>query len=79
MMNRSGQKMSLTNSTQHLILLTSATNGDKMIITIEQVELWLGSDCTRTEIIEILVELANGDYDQQVLRTDIVNTCEQHQ
>ena len=50
-----------------------------MIITIEQVELWLGSDCTRTEIIEILVELANGDYDQQVLRTDIVDTCEQHQ
>ena len=49
------------------------------IITIKQVEFWLGSDCTRSEIIEILADLANGDYDPQVLRTDIVETCSQHQ
>ena len=48
-------------------------------ITIEQVEFWLGTDCTRSEIIEILADLANGDYDPQVLRTDIVETCSQHQ
>jgi len=46
-------------------------------ITIEQVQFWLGSDCTRTEILEILAELANGEYDPKVLRTDILYTCVQ--
>tara|TARA_B100000902_G_C27029809_1_gene773880 strand:+ start:265 stop:426 length:162 start_codon:yes stop_codon:yes gene_type:complete len=48
-------------------------------VTVEQVEFWLGSDCKRKEILEILTDLANGDYHPQVLRTDIVDTCSQHQ
>jgi len=52
----------------------TTTNGDKMNkITTEQVEMWLGSDCKRSEILEILADLANGDYDQKVLRTDILS------
>ena len=46
-------------------------------ITTQEVEFWLGSDCTRSEILEILAEVANGEYDPKVLRTDILNTCEQ--
>ena len=46
-------------------------------ITTEQVEMWLGSDCKRSEILEILADLANGDYDQKVLRTDIIATTQQ--
>ena len=48
-------------------------------ITTEQVDFWLGSDCTRSEILEILADLANGDYEQQMLKADIIDTCEQHQ
>ena len=44
-------------------------------VTAEQVELWLGSDIKRSEIIELLAELANGEYDPKVLRTDILYTC----
>ena len=48
-------------------------------ITIEQVKMWLGSDCQIKEILEILADLANGDYDQKILRTDIIDTCEQQE
>ncbi len=48
-------------------------------ITVEQVEFWLGSDWKTSEILEILADLANGDYEQQQLKSDIVNTCSQHQ
>lgn len=43
-------------------------------VTAKQVEYWLGSDWKLSEIIEILVELANGDYEQEQLRKDIVDT-----
>ena len=71
--------MSLTFPAKRDTLLTSPTNnGDKMNkITTEQVEMWLGSDCKRSEILEILADLANGDYDQKVLRTDIITTTQQ--
>lgn len=48
-------------------------------ITIEQVQFWLGSDRKMSEILEILTDLANGDYEQQMLKSDILNTCEQHE
>tara|TARA_R100000081_G_C4807153_1_gene168329 strand:- start:1139 stop:1324 length:186 start_codon:yes stop_codon:yes gene_type:complete len=58
--------------------ITNTNNGDKMKkITTEQVEFWLGSDWKMSEILEILADLANGDYEQQMLRSDILNTCEQ--
>ena len=44
-------------------------------VTEEQVEFWLGSDCKMSEILETLVDLANGDYEQDLLRTDIISTC----
>ena len=46
-------------------------------VTVEEVEMWLGSDCKMSEILEILTDLANGDYDQKVLRKDIILTCQQ--
>jgi len=48
-------------------------------ITVEQVRFWLGNDWKMSEILEILADLANGDYEQQMLKSDIINTCEQHQ
>ena len=48
-------------------------------ITVEQVEFWLGSDWKWSEILETLADLANGDYEQQMLKSDILATCEQHQ
>ena len=44
-------------------------------VTEEQVEFWLGSDCKMSEILETLRDLANGDYKQNLLREDIINTC----
>ena len=53
-------------------------NGDKMNkVTVEQIELWLGSDTKRSEIIELLVELANGEYDPQIFRQDIIDLWDQ--
>ena len=48
-------------------------------VTVEQVEMWLGSDIKRSEIIELLVELANGEYDPKVFREDIIDLWEQVQ
>ena len=44
-------------------------------VTEEQVEFWLGSDPEWSEILETLRDLANGDYKQNLLREDIINTC----
>ena len=49
-------------------------------VTEEQVEFWLGrdsewSEITRGFIIFLLRDLANGDYKQNLLRRDIINTC----
>ena len=46
-------------------------------VTVEQIELWLGSDTKRSEIIELLVELANGEYDPQIFRQDIIDLWDQ--
>ena len=48
-------------------------------VTVEQVEMWLGSDIKRSEIIELLTELANGEYDPQVFKENIIDLCEQIQ
>ena len=44
-------------------------------VTIEQVTQWVG-DMDRREILEILAELANGEYDTNTLKSDIIMTCE---
>ena len=41
-------------------------------ITEEQAELWLGTDWQFSTILEIIVDLANGDYDQKQMRKDIL-------
>ena len=43
-------------------------------ISIQEVEYWVGSDTMRSGIIEILYELANGDYDVEQMRKDIIDT-----
>tara|TARA_R100000908_G_scaffold15870_1_gene5943 strand:+ start:1038 stop:1211 length:174 start_codon:yes stop_codon:yes gene_type:complete len=42
-------------------------------ITEEQAELWLGTDWQFSTIIEIIVDLANDDYDQKQMRQDILD------
>lgn len=50
------------------------TTDDNNEVTIEQVEHWLGSDWSFSNICEVLQELANGDYEQEQLREDIKST-----
>ena len=45
-------------------------------LTLEEVKHWLGSDCSFDDVCETLQELANGDYKQNILREDIINTLE---
>lgn len=52
---------------------TTTTKADDKV-TIEQVEHWLGSDWSFSNICETLQELANGDYEQDQLREDIKST-----
>jgi hypothetical protein len=42
-------------------------------ITNHQVEQWLGSDIGRKGIIEILRDIANGDYPAEMLKRDITS------
>ena len=43
------------------------------MITVEQVENWLGSDASRKDIVELLTEVANGFYQPEQLKKDIEN------
>jgi hypothetical protein len=45
-----------------------------MKVTVEQVKYWIGSDTQMSEIFQILAELANGEYDAEQMRQDIINT-----
>jgi len=45
-----------------------------MKITKKMVELWVGSDTQRSEIIEILYELATDEYEVEQMKQDIINT-----
>ena len=47
-------------------------------ITEKQAELWLGTDWQFSTILEIIVDLANGDYDQQQMREDILEAVKPH-
>ena len=42
-------------------------------LTQEQVEHWLGSDANRSQLIELVTELANGEYKQERMRQDILD------
>ena len=43
-------------------------------ITMQMVEYWVGSDTLRSGIIEILWELANGEYEVDQMVRDIIDT-----
>ena len=43
-------------------------------ITMEMVEEWVGSDTLPSQIIEILYDLATGDYEIEQMRQDIIDT-----
>lgn len=45
-----------------------------MKVTVEQVKYWIGSDTQMSEIFQILAELANGEYDAEQMRQDIIDT-----
>ena len=47
-----------------------------MKITEEQVDFWLGSDMTKNEILEVLTDLANGEYKTKIFKQDIIETWE---
>jgi len=42
-------------------------------ITESQVEYWLGSDAQLEEAIDVLVEIANGNYSPKLLREEILD------
>lgn len=42
-----------------------------MQVTKEQLIAWLGSDATKDTLIELLLEIANGEYDADTMRSDI--------
>jgi hypothetical protein len=46
-------------------------------ITIDDVEYWLGTDDQLAEAIETLVDIANGEYDPDTLKEDIIETVDQ--
>ena len=48
-------------------------NNDKKI-TEDMVRSWLGSDALPSEIHEILAELANGEYEPEQMKLDIIST-----
>ena len=43
-------------------------------ITMEMVEEWVGSDTLPSQIIEILYDLAVGDYEVEQMKQDIIDT-----
>lgn len=49
---------------------TELTQGAKQM-TKEQLIAWLGSDATKDTLIELLLEIANGEYDADTMRSDI--------
>ena len=49
---------------------------DDTEITREMVEAWVGSDTQRSGIVEILYELATGEYEVEQMRQDIIDTNE---
>ena len=46
----------------------------KMKITFEQVQEWLGTSNSETDAIETLVDIANGEYDPEEFKKDILET-----
>ena len=46
-------------------------------VTQEQVEFWLGSDNTVEEAVEILTDIANGEYEPKILSEEILDIQEQ--
>jgi len=42
------------------------------MITWEQVQAWLGDDATKSEMIELLTEIANGLYKPEQFKKDII-------
>lgn len=49
---------------------TELTQGAKQM-TKEQLIAWLGSDATKDTLIELLLEIASGEYDADTMRSDI--------
>lgn len=46
-------------------------------VTKEQVEYWIGSDNLSTNsLLELLTEIANGDYFAEQFRIDVLNYAE---
>ena len=44
-------------------------------VTTEEIEHWLGSDWKFSEILEIIEDLANGEYCPKQMKSDIKETC----
>ena len=42
-----------------------------MKTNINDVKNWLGSDVSKQDLIELLTEIANGDYSAQELKKDV--------
>jgi hypothetical protein len=47
--------------------------------TFEQVERWVGSDAYRSDLITILQELLNGDYEVEQMRKDVIEYADEEE
>ena len=46
------------------------------MLTITDIQNWIGSDSTQTDILQILADIANGSYTPEQLAQDIQSTME---
>lgn len=44
----------------------------KVNVTKDQVEYWLGSDFSKDDAIEMIMDVANGEYDIDQMKVDIL-------
>lgn len=49
---------------------------EHFIISKQQLENWLGNGMTRKDLLDLLLELVNGDYCPRMMRSDIMKTSE---
>ena len=41
-------------------------------VTEEKLRAWLGSDVTKDTLVSLLLEIANGEYEPDAMRSDIM-------
>ena len=61
------------NETQYMAMEEAAAQAQVMAqkVTKEQLLAWLGSDMTKDGLVDLLLEIANGEYEALALKSDV--------